>query len=117
MDIYQLLLLQFLAHLLTDYTFQTDKSAKNKNKKGFKSPFLKWHILIMFVTSWVLSLQLLFVFGALFIALTHWVIDGFKPYLNKKKTLGRYSFFIDQGLHFLVLIVTVLVYTANFEVN
>ena len=59
MDFLQLLLLQFIAHILTDYTFQTDEKAKNKNEFGFKSPFLKWHILVAFITSCVLSFQVL----------------------------------------------------------
>ncbi|HET8736582.1 MAG TPA: DUF3307 domain-containing protein [Pricia sp.] len=117
MDVYQLLVLQTLAHILTDFTFQTDKRAKDKNRKGFKSRYLKWHVLIMFLTSWALSLHLFFVFGALVIALTHWVIDGFKPHINKSKRLGRYAFFIDQGLHLSVLAAVVFFYNrwVTFE--
>jgi len=117
MDVYHLLLLQLLAHILTDYTFQTDKHAAHKNKKGFKSKYLKWHILIMFLTSWILSFQLAFALGALVIALTHWVIDGVKPKINKSKMLGRYSFFIDQSLHLLILCLAVWLYTIYFEID
>ncbi len=94
------LLLQILAHFLADYTFQNDKKARDKNKYGFKSKFLKWHILIVFVTSWLLSFQLKFVFASLIIAFTHWLIDGFKPKFNR----GKYRFFIDQVLHLSIVV-------------
>lgn len=117
MDVAQLLLLQFLAHILTDFTFQSAKNAKDKNDKGFKSNYLKWHVLIMFISSWVLSFQPLFVFASLFIALTHWLIDGLKPRLNKSKWLGQYAFFIDQGLHLIILVIAVLAFEHWFEIK
>ncbi len=117
MDISQLLLLQFIAHLLADYTFQTDKKAIDKNKKGFKSKFLKWHILLVFLLSWLLSFQLKFVFASLLIALTHWVIDGFKPKLNKSKVVGKYTFFIDQFLHIFILVLVSYIYFYKIGVD
>ena len=117
MEVIQLLLLQLLAHFLTDFTFQSSKNAKDKNEKGFKSSYLKWHILTTFLAAWILSFQLQFVFGALFIALTHWVIDGFKPVLAKTKGLGKYAFFIDQGLHLFFLVITVVVYQNWFSLD
>ncbi len=117
MSFVQLLLLQLLAHILTDFTFQSYQQAKDKNEKGFKSKFLKWHILIMFLSSWVLSLQWQFVFASLFIALTHWLVDGFKPYLNQSKWVGRYAFFIDQGLHLFFLLIAVTVHSNWFSMD
>ncbi len=117
MNVVQLLILQFIAHLLTDYIFQTDKKAKNKNEEGFKSRYLKGHILMMFALSWLLSFQWWFFTGALFIALTHWLIDGFKKYLNQNRFLGKYAFFIDQGLHFGVIVLTVLLYEKYFSLE
>lgn len=115
MTITQLLILQFIAHLLTDYTFQSSQSAKNKNQYGFKSSFLKWHILITFFTSWILSFQVVFAGAALIIAVTHWLIDGFKVYLNKYAE--RYAFFIDQVLHLLVIGLVVFFYQQYFEIR
>lgn len=117
MEFAHLLTLQFIAHILTDYTFQNDKKAADKNEKGFKSKFLKWHILIMFLTSWLLSFQLNFIFASLFIAISHWIIDGFKPKLNKNKFLGKYAFFIDQFSHLTVLFFTVLIFSSKFEID
>ncbi|WP_228463455.1 DUF3307 domain-containing protein [Flavobacterium psychrophilum] len=35
-----MLILQIIAHILSDYFFQTDASAKEKNENDFKSQFL-----------------------------------------------------------------------------
>ncbi len=113
MNFTTLLLLQILAHFLADYTFQNDKNASDKNKKGFKSKFLKWHILIVFMLSWLLSFQLKFVFASLIIAFIHWLIDGFKPKLNK----GKYSFFIDQFLHLSILTIVTYLYVEKFGIS
>jgi len=99
----EFLTLQIIAHILADYFFQTDALATDKNHKGFRSKFLVWHTLIVFALSWLLSFQLKFFVGAGIIAITHYLIDGFKPKLNRSKMLGLYAFFIDQGLHILIL--------------
>jgi hypothetical protein len=74
-------MLQFIAHLLTDFTFQPDKKSEDKNNLGFKSKFLKWHILITFVLSWLLSFQPNFIYASFAIAITHWLVDGAKKYI------------------------------------
>ncbi|MDC6364741.1 MULTISPECIES: DUF3307 domain-containing protein [Flavobacteriaceae] len=112
----QLLLSQLIAHLLTDYTFQNDSKANDKNTKGFKSKFLKWHALIMFLTSFILSFQLEFVFGAIIIAFTHYIIDGLKPKLNKSKSMGNYAFFIDQILHLAIIVGVVFLFSKLFTI-
>jgi hypothetical protein len=109
-----LLILQFIAHLLTDYTLQPPVKALEKNEYGFRSKFLKWHILLAFLLSWVLSFQWLFVFGALVISLSHWLIDGLKIYLNRSRRFGKYAFFIDQGMHLIILAAVVLLYQRWF---
>jgi hypothetical protein len=111
----QLIILQFIAHLLTDYTLQSPLKALDKNEHGFRSKFLKWHILIAFLLSWILSFQWLFVTGALVISLSHWIIDGFKTYLNKSGRLGKYAFFIDQGMHLMIIAVVVFLYQHLFS--
>jgi hypothetical protein len=113
----QFLILQFIAHLLTDYTLQPPVKAIEKNEQGFRSKFLKWHILLAFLLSWVMSFQWLFVSGALVIALSHWLIDGLKIYLNKSNRFGKYAFFIDQGMHLVILTVVVFLYRQWFNVE
>lgn len=103
-------LLQFIAHLFLDYFFQTDLLAKRKNVLGFNSRFLYWHFLLCFILSWLFSMHLHFIWGALVISITHFLIDGFKHRLNANKYFGRYSFFIDQGLHLVILAIVVLLF-------
>ncbi len=110
MGLKELLLLQFLAHLCLDYFFQTNKLAKQKNTSGFKSSFLYWHGLLCFVLSWLFSMQWGFALGAAIIAITHFLIDGFKPHLNNSSYFGRYSYFIDQALHLVILSLVVVFY-------
>lgn len=110
MNVSQFLILQLIAHTLADFFFQNDRLAEQKNELGFKSPFLKWHTLIVFLLSLIFSFQLYFVYGALVIALTHFIIDGVKPSINRSKYLGKYAFFIDQALHLVVLVGVVFVY-------
>ncbi|MEN8226090.1 MAG: DUF3307 domain-containing protein [Bacteroidota bacterium] len=110
MSLLQLLVLQFIAHLLADYIFQFIKGAEDKNSNGFQSGFLKWHFLIILATSWVLSFQLSFIFGALAISITHFLIDGSKKYINNYKNLKKYVFFIDQLLHLIIILSVVILF-------
>ncbi len=103
MELSTFLLLQLLAHLLADYFFQWSTMAEQKNRLGFKSGLLVWHVLIVFALSWVLAFQLNFIYGAVIIAVAHYIIDGCKPYISRSKAIGRYAFFIDQAMHIIVL--------------
>ncbi|WP_339698076.1 DUF3307 domain-containing protein [uncultured Marixanthomonas sp.] len=105
MEFSTFLLLQLLAHFLADYFFQWSVMAEQKNRLGFKSGLLVWHILIVFALSWLLAFQLSFIYGAVIIAVLHFVIDGCKPYINRSKSIGRYAFFIDQAMHIIVLMI------------
>lgn len=117
MTLIQLILLQFIAHLIGDYSFQTDKKAEDKNKLGFKSKFLKWHILILFGLSWFLSFQVNFIYAATLIALSHWFVDGMKKHLNNHYKLNKYAFFIDQTIHLFFILLIVLLFDNYFEIN
>lgn len=117
MSIIDLLVLQILAHLLSDYTFQSDKWAQNKIKNGFKSKYQKWHSLITFVFSWMLSFQWLFFVASVPIAISHWIIDGYKKDLNNHKKIKKFSFFIDQSLHLLVIIGFTLLFNYFFPIE
>jgi len=117
MDIYQLLILQIIAHFISDFAFQPERMATDKNNLGFKSKLLKWHILITFITAWLFSFQINFVFGAFTIAILHWVEDGIKKYINDNNKLCRYSFFIDQTIHLTIIASVVLLYSKHFQLN
>ncbi len=117
MGLKELLLLQIIAHLCLDYFFQTDALAKQKNTIGFKSSFLFWHVLICFVLSWLFSLQVGFVFAAAIIAITHFLMDGFKRHLSNSKYFGKYAFFIDQAIHIIIIAVVVVLFDKWYGIN
>ncbi len=117
MELSQLLIWQLLAHILADFILQGEDKAMHKNKWGFKSKHLKWHILVVFLLSWVFSFQLKFFFASLFIALMHWLFDGIKPKLHKIKRIRRYLFFVDQLLHLFILVATVIFFSTYFEIE
>ncbi len=105
-----LLFLQFFAHILVDFYFQTDKSVAQKQKNGFKSKAFKLHILVYFLLSWLFSLELQFGIFAFFLAIINLSIDLFKNRLSSTKTFKPYAFYIDQLLHFLSIWAMVFAY-------
>ncbi|GHV23328.1 hypothetical protein FACS189428_6680 [Clostridia bacterium] len=104
---YTLLILQFTAHLLADFNFQSQEWCDEKNNAVISKAHL-YHILIVFVCSWALSLMVSFWWAALLISLSHFVIDIVKSYLFKKEIRKNYLFFMDQALH--IVIITGIVY-------
>lgn len=110
MGVKELIVMQFIAHLILDYFLQTDALAKQKNSVGFRSRFLYWHMLFCFLLSWLFSLQLNFAVAALVIAITHFFLDGFKLLLTRSSYLSKYAFYIDQALHILILVITVILF-------
>lgn len=110
MGIIDILILQLVAHLGADYFFQTKEWANTKNTLGFRSSFLVWHTLLVFLLSWLLSFQLHFFIAAGIIAITHYFIDGIKANYFEHPRLGRYLFFIDQALHLCIIGVVVCLY-------
>jgi hypothetical protein len=96
--------------VLSDYFFQSDANAEEKNKKGFRSNFLFKHALITFGCAWVLSFDINFFFCALGIALSHYLIDGFKNRFN----VTKYAFYIEQTLHLFVIFGGVWLFNTYF---
>jgi len=94
------LLLQLIAHTISDFYLQTSKSCADKAKNGFKSPKLYIHALITFVCAWLLSFSFNFWWVALIIAATHLLVDAMKSYASNCK----YIFFIDQLVHLTVIV-------------
>lgn len=109
----QLLILQLIAHVLSDYFFQDDESAKEKNDNGFKSKTILKHILITFLCSYIISFDVNFIFCSIGISFFHYLIDGFKKSLNTNK----FAFFIDQFAHFLTIILFVWLFEKYFISN
>ena len=103
------LLLQIIAHTISDFYLQTNKSCADKEQKGFKSPNLYLHALITLACAWILSFSLNFWWWALIIAVSHLLIDAMKCYASKCK----YIFFIDQLLHLIVIVAVCYLWNCN----
>ena len=114
-----ILFLKFLlAHLLGDFVFQSEKWVKNKEKKKIKSGKLYVHIGIHFA---LLLVVFLFDFsywkGIVFVIVSHFMIDALKLYFQNKEN-KTVLFFIDQVLHFLMILIVVNHYeTINYDYN
>jgi len=103
------LLFQIIAHTISDFYLQTNKSCADKEKNGFNSPKLYIHVLITFVCAWLLSFSFNFWWVALIIAASHLLIDAMKCYASKCKSI----FFIDQLLHLIVIVAVCYLWNGN----
>ena len=112
----KLLILQLLAHLVSDFYLQTEKSCKSKADNAFKSRHLYIHALITFGCAWLFSLSVGFWWAALMIAALHLVIDGLKSVCKNLKG----AFFYDQILHLAVIVAMVITFnnigTVSFPI-
>ncbi|MCB6099373.1 DUF3307 domain-containing protein [Flavobacterium psychrophilum] len=70
------------------------------------------HTFITFICSWLMSFDVNFVFCALSISIIHYIIDGLK-----KSLTSRFSFFIDQSLHLVIIGLFVWIFDQYFESN
>ena len=102
----KLLILQLLAHLVSDFYLQTEKSCKSKADNAFKSGHLYIHVLITFACAWLFSLNVGYWWAALLIAALHLVIDGLKSICRNLKG----AFFYDQLLHVAVIVTAVALF-------
>ena len=105
----KLLILQLLAHLVSDFYLQTEKSCKSKADNAFKSRHLYIHALITFALAWLFSLSVGFWWAALLIAALHLIIDGLKSVCKNLKG----AFFIDQLLHLVVIVAVVALFNKG----
>lgn len=104
---YSILIRLLLAHLLSDFVFQSTKWAKDKDTKGFSSKYLYWHILVTGVTASILVCEQNWLLPILIITAIHLVTDGLKGEINKRfldKSSPTYLFIIDQFIHIAVII-------------
>lgn len=97
-----------IAHLISDYFLQFDSWVADKQKNKIRSIKLYAHIAVTFLAAVLISGEWLI---ALFIAVTHGIIDITKIYLGKKDS---FSFIIDQVLHFIILIISSLWISNEF---
>ena len=109
----KLLILQLLAHLVSDFYLQTEKSCKSKADNAFKSRHLYFHALITIGCAWLFSLNVGFWWAALLVAVLHLVIDGLKSICKNLKG----AFFYDQLLHLVVIVAVVVTFNNIGEVS
>jgi hypothetical protein len=109
-----LLIWLLLAHVSTDFIFQTQKMVEEKSAKGWSSKFLYIHGLIAAITIWIASGFNLPVWMAILAGLTHFLIDIIKIKLDKKKTI--LAFVLDQLAHVSVIIILWLFLTKKWDV-
>lgn len=115
MTVIQLIILQFIAHLLADFTFQPQRWC-NRKEEQLVTPHHFYHIIIVFVTSYLFSFDPGFWKGALMITLIHLCIDLLKSWIILH-TRSKYIFFTDQFLHILTFTIVVLLYDWLFGIN
>lgn len=104
-----------LAHLIGDFVLQSKSWVEHKEKHHWKSPFLYVHGAIHFILLMLLLFDWKALLPAAIIAISHLLIDGIKLQFQRNST-NRTWFFIDQGLHLLVLI-TVAFYFKNLDTD
>jgi hypothetical protein len=99
-----------IAHLLSDFVFQTKKMEVNE-KWNSKSMFL--HIFIVYILTALLTGWWLLSAG---IAVIHYIIDGIKIEVQKKNLLNNLKLFIAyQTSHHIILLVIWALYFGIFD--
>jgi len=119
--IVELLILQLIGHLLADFTLQPQHWCNAKSKKVF-SLIHFYHLIWVFVLSWLASFSLNFWPFALVITAIHGGIDSLKSWVELRsgnsstnETYIRFSFFIDQSLHLVTLLSIVMIYSKRLN--
>lgn len=94
----------FLAHIVGDFFFQSNKWVRDKELKKWRSGYLYLHVLIHFILIIITTATLRIWKVALILVVLHLIIDGIKLQFQQPATKRKW-FFIDQGLHLLTIIV------------
>ena len=92
-----------LAHLLGDFVLQPTRWVVHKEANKISSPYIYLHVLIHFSLVMLIFWDLNAWKIALIIGLSHYVIDLSKLYIGPKFKNQSIPFFLDQGLHILVI--------------
>ena len=98
-----------LAHLLGDFLLQPNSWVLNKEIKKHNSIYLYIHTFLHGILAWALIGEMAFGWFALFLALSHGLIDLLKLYFQKHKT-KRNWFIVDQILHLIIIVIITSIY-------
>ena len=99
----------FLAHILGDFVFQTDKWVKHKEKHKLKSQYLYFHLLVHTIVLIILLQDVKYWMGVTIIISSHFILDIAKIYL-KGKISDRRLFLWDQLAHLIMIAIVVNIY-------
>lgn len=120
-----LILLQLLlAHILTDFVFQSKKCVENKQYNTLKSRCFWFHIILSGVLTYFLLMQWTNWLAPALIAFSHFLIDYWKIRKEEKISASQSSdrhtrytlyFFLDQLFHLFVVIFVWLLITNGFD--
>ena len=113
----KLLILQLLAHLVSDFYLQTEKSCKSKADNAFKSRHLYIHTLITFALAWLFSLSVGFWWAALLIAVLHLVIDGLKSVCKNLKVISLPIWLPETKVLLWIMALVFCLRPANFIIQ
>lgn len=111
----KLILLQVIAHLLSDFIFQPQAWSDKKEGKVF-SLFHLYHIIIVGLLSYLLSFDFGFWKAALLLTIIHLLTDIFKSWLISKSETKKY-FFLDQLIHLGSIVGIVYLYSHSRGIN
>lgn len=115
MIVIQLVILQFIAHLLSDFILKPQSWCDKRDKKIF-TPYLFYHGAIVLISSYILSFDFGFWKTAVLLTIVHLIIDIIKKYIIKKTKIKN-LFFAEQFLHLITIIGIVLLYNYTFGIN
>lgn len=104
----KLTLLLFIAHLLSDFIFQSQDMVDKKSEKAITWHHI-YHATIVGVLSFILSLDLNFWKAAIILMFLHLIVDIAKSALQLKYPSKNF-FFIDQGVHLILIFVVTYAY-------
>ena len=116
-----------LAHILSDFVFQTKKIVESKNNQGLKSPLFWFHTSLSGILTYLILMQWGNWIIPLFIFISHSLIDFCKVILERRitdynnntqnttKKTRTSLFFIDQLFHIVVIVVAWLYMSKSFD--
>ncbi len=105
----KLILLLFLAHLLSDFIFQSQSMSNKKKEKIFTWHHFK-HGIVVGVLSYLASLNINFWIAAIILAILHLLTDIAKSALQLKYPRKNF-FFIDQAIHIFIISGVAIIYS------
>lgn len=108
-----LLIRLIAAHAISDFILQPSKWVDHRKKKKIKSVYLYLHTLITGLLAWLALGSWTPVWIPLAITISHLAIDLGKSYIKKENAT---LFFVDQGLHLIIIAACWFVYTKQFPV-